>query len=223
MGRTRASYDVIARDYKDRFEHELDEKPFDREFLGRFAENLPAGSVVVDLGCGPGQIGRHLSGLGLGVIGVDLSLEMLRQNPAGAATAGLAQADMRTLPFRNASVAGVVAFYSLIHIKPEELAGTVAETGRVVAPGGWAGFAAHATPPPERVATAESLPGGGIRITEMLSQPVDLDFYFYDLGRLGDVLHAGSFKIVWEHERDAYRDGMEAQTRRAYILARRTA
>ena len=226
MGDTRDSYDRVARTYKEQFEHELDEKPFDRDFLDRFAAGLPAGSTVIDAGCGPGQIGRYLAAHSVQVVGVDLSLEMLRQASSGKHLCAVAQADMRRLPLRDASVQGLVAFYSLIHIPPDDLEVALAEMGRAVAPGGHVGVAVHATQPPERATAAspaDPIPGGGLRIAEMLSQPVDLEFYFYDLARLTGLLEAAGFEILWAQERDPYPGGVEVQTRRAYALARKAA
>jgi ubiquinone/menaquinone biosynthesis C-methylase UbiE len=43
---------------------------------------------------------------------------------------------MRQLPFPDGSVAGVLAWYSLIHVPPEELDGVLAELRRVIRPAG---------------------------------------------------------------------------------------
>lgn len=221
MGDTRGSYDRIATSYKDQFERELDEKPFDREFLNRAAREFPPGSGVIDLGCGPGHIGRYLAGRRLRVIGIDVSSGMLRQAALDTGGGVCIQADMRALPVRDASVGGVVAFYSLIHIPPDELARAVTEIVRVMAAGGCACLAVHTTQPPERASSAERIPGGGIRIDEMLSQPVDLDFYFYDVGILTELLKGAGLEVVWAQEREPYPAPVEVQSRRAYVLARK--
>src|SRR5947207_4844730 len=56
--RVRSSYDTVARAYEERFLEELSHKPRDRELLERFAAAV--GDPVVDVGCGPGQIGAFL-------------------------------------------------------------------------------------------------------------------------------------------------------------------
>src|SRR6201994_5211502 len=75
----RAAYDAIAPVYADQFKDTLDDRPTERALLAAFAElaqREPAG-LVVDLGCGPGHIAAHLHGLGLPVLGLDQSSEML--------------------------------------------------------------------------------------------------------------------------------------------------
>ncbi|QYG91926.1 class I SAM-dependent methyltransferase [Iamia sp. SCSIO 61187] len=137
--RLRESYDAVADAYEATFGDELAAKPADRARLAAFAAAV--GDPVVDLGCGPGQVGAAVRDGGRSVLGLDFSPAMARLAAArlGAATAG----DLRALPVRSASVAGVVAFYALIHLRREELATGVAEIARVLRPGGRALLTAH--------------------------------------------------------------------------------
>lgn len=210
----RRSYDRVASSYRERFEGELDDKPFDRAFLDVLERVTPADGWVIDLGCGPGQIGRYLARQGLRVGGVDLSLGMLRQ--ARSLLGAAVQSDMAALPFGDGSVLGVVAFYSLIHLSPIELGAAAGEIHRVLVAGGNAAIAVHTTAPPERGAPDRD---GRLHVEEMLSQPVDLDFYFYRADQLRRAFEEAGFAIVSIAERDAYPD--EVPTRRAYMLMRR--
>ena len=102
-----SSYDAVARKYEARFLDELSAKPRDRELLTTFS-----GSVcdpVVEIGCGPGQIGAFVRTHGRRVVGLDLSTEMARL--ASSRLGGALVADMRSLPFATARVGGIVAFY----------------------------------------------------------------------------------------------------------------
>lgn len=117
-------YDPVADEYAEQFADELAGKPFDRALLDDVAARC-AGGAVADLGCGPGQIGRHVGA----AVGLDLSLPMLRHVPFPAV-----QGDLRALPFRDASLAGAVGFYCYIHL--DELDAAFAEARRVVRPGG---------------------------------------------------------------------------------------
>lgn len=209
---TRRSYDLIAAAYRDQFHDELDKKPFDRGFLDLVASTAGKNGWFVDLGSGPGQIGSYLASRGLRILNVDVSFEMLRQ--AGTSQV---QADMRALPFRTGSIAGIAAFYSLVHISPVDLAGTVGELSRVLSPGGCLAVTTHVTAPPG----SEKLPEAPLHVDQMLSSPVDLDFFFYSAGELGSVLTRNGCRLLESTERDPYHPDIEAQTRRAYVLAQK--
>lgn len=100
---------------------------------------IPAGSIVIDVGCGTGRalpalrhaVGRHGT-----VIAVDLTPEMLRQaRPNGrAAHASLILADARRLPFASASADAVFAAGLITHL-PDIEAG-LRQLARVTRPGG---------------------------------------------------------------------------------------
>jgi ubiquinone/menaquinone biosynthesis C-methylase UbiE len=78
---------------------------------------------------------EHLSSKGLRVSGVDLSAKMVRF--ATARKVGpVVQADMRTLPFPDASFAGVWSFASLLHIPKADVPEVLGEFARVLADGG---------------------------------------------------------------------------------------
>ncbi|SEB04454.1 class I SAM-dependent methyltransferase [Leifsonia sp. 21MFCrub1.1] len=135
---TRLAYDTVAEDYADLLRDDLAGSEFDRAMLGVFAEQVTraGGGVVGDLGCGPGRIAGHLAGLGLDVVGVDLSPAMVevarRDHPAVRFEVGT----MAALPFPDDALAGALAWYSVIHTPDERQAGLYAEFARVIRPGG---------------------------------------------------------------------------------------
>lgn len=57
----RDSYDSAAQAYAEHLATELVHKPLDRHLLNRFAEETRGRGLVAELGCGPGQIARHLA------------------------------------------------------------------------------------------------------------------------------------------------------------------
>ena len=134
-----SSYDAVAREYEAVFLDELDGKPRDRAMLQDFAG--ATFDPIVDLGCGPGQVGHFVRRHGRAVLGVDVSAEMARL-ASGRLDAALVS-DIRHLPFPEGSLGGVVAFYSLIHLRRMELDGALAEIHRVLRPGGRLLFSAH--------------------------------------------------------------------------------
>lgn len=218
-GELRRSYDRMAPAYRDHFARELEHKPFDRIFLDRVAAVIDRSEWVIDLGSGPGQIGAYLIGRDVRIVSVDLSLAMLREAAFLVPAGGRVQADMRFLPFGTCSVGGIVAFYSLIHIPPDELAGTLNELHRVLRIGGHVALTTHVTSPPDRGAAVRQEGSLALHVEEMLSTPVDLDFYFYGVAELVPELEQTGFSVVDSTERDPYAPDIEAQSRRAYVLA----
>lgn len=133
---TRAAYDTVAESYAELLAGELTAKPLDRAMLAAFAELVPDGGPVADLGCGPGRVTAHVHGLGLDVFGVDLSPAMVdearRRHPGLRFDVG----SMAALDLRDGELAGIVAWYSVIHTPPERLPSLFAELRRVLVPGG---------------------------------------------------------------------------------------
>ena len=204
----RRSYDRIAARYADHFSDELAHKPFDRRFLDRLAAGIPATGWTVDLGCGPSQIGGYLASRGLHVLSVDLSEAMLRQALVLRPEATCVQADMRALPLARGSLAAIVAFYSLIHIPPPEIPATLTEIRRALVPGGLLALAVH-------------VGSEHVHSDEMLDEPVDVDFFFYQPAQVSRDLGEAGFSLQSLEERDPYPGGVEADTRRVYIVANR--
>ena len=92
---------------------------------------LPEGALVLDLACGTGDLSRLARRRGYRVVGADLSAGMLAAN--GAATP-LVEADGSRLPFVDGAFDGLVCGYALRNFT--DLAATLAESARVLRPGG---------------------------------------------------------------------------------------
>ncbi len=95
------------------------------------ALGLPPGTTVMDLACGTGDLSALLAARGHRVLGVDLSMGMLRANHADAPRV---QADSLALPLADGAVDGATCGYALRNFT--DLEGTFAELARVVRPGG---------------------------------------------------------------------------------------
>jgi SAM-dependent methyltransferase len=98
-------------------------------------EPLPAGAVVVDLGCSTGYLLEDLRAVNpdAHLIGVDLVDSGLRTAHRAVPDARLLQADVCDLPLKDASVDAAMSANLLEHVPDDEVALT--ELCRVLAPG----------------------------------------------------------------------------------------
>ncbi|MGC4792691.1 class I SAM-dependent DNA methyltransferase [Micromonospora saelicesensis] len=135
---TRVSYDTVAVSYAHLVRDLLAEAPYERAALASFAELVQGagGGPVADVGCGTGRITAHLHTLGVDAFGIDLSPGMIavarRDHPELRFKVG----SMTDLDLADGSVAGLVAWYSLIHIPDDQIGIVFAHFRRVVRPGG---------------------------------------------------------------------------------------
>ncbi|MGY0233729.1 class I SAM-dependent DNA methyltransferase [Longispora urticae] len=135
---TRASYDTIAANYADETRDLLDRLLYVRAGVVLFAELVRAtgGGPVADIGCGPGHTTALLRELGADAFGIDLSPEMVgiarREHPDARFEVG----SMTDLDLGDDALAGVLAWWSLIHIPDEAVPGVLGGFHRVLRPGG---------------------------------------------------------------------------------------
>jgi SAM-dependent methyltransferase len=134
----RNSYDYIADKWHANFRGQ---NYVDRVlgYVDRILEGLPAGSRVLDLGCGTGNpIARHIVTAGFQLVGVDQSKKMLeiarREVPQGK----FIHADMLDAKF-DEEFAAVVAWDSAFHVARKhhgalycKLAGSLVRGGRLL-------------------------------------------------------------------------------------------
>jgi ubiquinone/menaquinone biosynthesis C-methylase UbiE len=129
IAETRQTYDQIACEFARQNSVAAAEVA---ERLDELTTSVPAGSVVADIGCGPGRDVMMLRARGLRVAGIDLSFGQLRTRDVS----GLLQADMRHLPLRAGSVDAIWCWAALMHLPREALPRALAEFARIVVSGG---------------------------------------------------------------------------------------
>jgi SAM-dependent methyltransferase len=120
-------------------------------FLDALEASIEPGDTIVEIGCGVGRLTRPLSDRATQVVAFDISSEML-----ALAGKNLADRDnVRLVHGDGASLAGVddacadacVSHVVFQHIPdPEVVLAYVRDIGRVLKPGGWAGFQVSTDP-----------------------------------------------------------------------------
>ena len=106
----------------------------DLAFIGRHLSSQPGN--VLDLGCGPGHITDYLRSLGVDAIGIDMVPEFIAHAKAAHPDGRYQLGSMKSLDVDDRSIAGILAWYSLIHLPPQDLDDVLAEFRRVMAPAG---------------------------------------------------------------------------------------
>jgi len=205
---TRASYDTVAARYADEIAGELANKPFDREFLDRFAESVRGKGKVLELGCGPAHVAAYLAERGVDVSGLDLSPQMVEQARRRFPGLDVMVGNMLDLPFADGSLAGLIAFYSIIHFDDDQLAAAFREMARVLDPGCPVALAFHIGNQVEH-------------LEQWWDMPVVLDFRYLDPAVILGMLGKANFEIESTVVREPIPD-VEYQSRRAYIVARKS-
>lgn len=92
--------------------------------------------VVLDAGCGPGHWTGHLATEGIDARGIDQVPSFVDHARSVHPEARFEVGDIDAMPYPDASFAGVLAWYSLIHHDPEDISKPLAEFARVLRPGG---------------------------------------------------------------------------------------
>ncbi len=132
----RDAYDANAELYAELFLSALDDDANARNWLETFAKLAASqDGVVVDLGCGPGNVVDYLCQLGLTTVGYDLSPGQIAEARTAFPDREFHVGDLAALDHDDASLGGIVSRYSVIHLAPSRLGDVFAEWLRVLEPG----------------------------------------------------------------------------------------
>ena len=206
----RAAHDVLAEFYAVRLADVLDRMPVERAVLGLFCDLTLAadlGSSVADVGCGTGRLAPYLAGRGLRPRGFDLSPGMIQVARRDHPGFGFDVADLRELPVEDASLAGVVCWYSLMYLAPACRPAAFGELARVVKPGGYLVTAFKA---------GDSQVRRGGRSTGL---GVEFDVYWLSPGEMEQRVTGAGFATVFWGGRPP--EGQEGSPQ-GYLLAQRS-
>jgi SAM-dependent methyltransferase len=178
----RATYDTIAADYDRGGWVRAPGRALDRALLAAFAAAVEPGRPVADLGCGPGHVTAHLAELGLAPSGLDLSPAMVARARRRYPDLAFAVGSMTALDAADASLGGISALYSTMHVPTGQLSVLLAEFRRALLPGG-----------PLLLAVFE---GDGHRdMREWLGHEVFVRFHYRPRATLVAALEAAGFVV----------------------------
>ncbi len=178
---TRDSYDTHAEEFSS----------FTAVFRGRlqkwidyFSDQLPKGSVLLDVGCGAGRDASYFINRGFSVTGIDFSEKLIdiakRKVPKGK----FLVMDFEELEFPENSFDGVWASASLLHVPRERLLAALIKINLVLKKGGLF-FSLY------RVGEGEKL------TKEKRGNAVLERFYsYYKPDEIGDLLEKAGFKEI---------------------------
>ncbi|KQM59648.1 SAM-dependent methyltransferase [Agreia sp. Leaf210] len=138
---------------------------------------------ALDIGCGPGHWTAFLAERGLDIRGVDLTPAFIEHARATYPELRFATGSVEALDASDASLGGVLAWYSLIHHTPDAIGPALDEIARALRPGGLLlmGFFEGAVVEPfdHAVTTA----------------------YRWPVAELGERLRASGFEVIETHTR----------------------
>ena len=120
----------MAEQYIDLFGGDWQAREDDAALIRRHLTGLPG--PVLDLGCGPGYWTAYLHSLSVDVTGIDMVPEFIDHARSHHPDCSFSLGSMTALDLPADSAAGILSWYSTIHLPPLELPGMLAEFRRLL-------------------------------------------------------------------------------------------
>jgi len=132
--RVRAAYGARADEYIRLLGSVSALSPLDAARIHRWSVGVSG--RILDAGSGPGHWTAYLDAAGSDVEGLDLTPAFVEHARDTYPHVAYREGSILELPHETASLGGVLAWYSLIHLDPDEVSAGLAEFSRVLVPGG---------------------------------------------------------------------------------------
>jgi SAM-dependent methyltransferase len=176
----RALYDTVAMEYAALLPDTSAETPAELGMLAEFAARVDG--PIVDVGCGTGRITAHLHEGGANISGIDLSPGMIAVARSSNPQLRFDVGQLARLELPDASLGGVLAWYSIIHSPERSLPAMFEEFARVLRPGG-------------STLLAFQVGTGVRRMTRAYGHDVDCDAFPHDPDRVAGILSSAGFIV----------------------------
>lgn len=131
---TRAAYRARAAEYTRILGSVEDMHELDQQRIRRWAAGIDG--QMIDAGCGPGHWTNYLHQQDSTIEGIDLVPEFIESARTRFPDVPFRVGSFHELDFPDTTLQGVLAWYSLIHIPPNEMPMALKEFARVLGPGG---------------------------------------------------------------------------------------
>lgn len=142
---TTDTYNQIADEYIARDHQTIDESKEVNESVKKFADLIPAGSTILDIGIGGGRDARLFAGLGFRIVGIDIAAKLL-QKGSKLENTGLIEyleMDLEDLRFPEDSFVAIWANASLHHIPKKNLPSVLHSIKLILKPDGYLQIKMH--------------------------------------------------------------------------------
>ncbi|MCX6815937.1 MAG: class I SAM-dependent methyltransferase [Candidatus Aenigmarchaeota archaeon] len=169
-------YNSIADKYSKLF-------PGKNKFIDLFTKMLPKNARVLDVGCGAGEDTKYLLSKEFRVESIDASKNMIFIARKNLPQQRFSVKDMRKINYRNDTFNGIVAAFSIIHLKKKDAINIIKKFHKIVKFNGVVYLALQE--------------GKGEKIiTEPLNPGKKIFVNFYTVLEIKNILKTSGFKIV---------------------------
>jgi SAM-dependent methyltransferase len=215
LDKIRTSYDIVAERYANELADEMIARPIERGIFLAFSELVRGlgDGICGEVGCGPAHIAKHLTSLGLRMVGIDISVAMIEQARKRFPEGEVFVASMFELPVPSGAWLGAASIWATLHCNAADRMRSFREIQRVVRPGGYFLHSFYVSAP-------DQAEGSTYHLQKWFGFAVDLPTYFVSIEDGAAEMDKAGFDVMAALVREPMQSN-ELPTRRCYMLGKR--